>query len=765
MEKSKPADNVESSSVVSMFVTESLDLLKNMETSLLILETQPDSQEALADVFRAAHTIKGNAGIFGFDEIVTFTHIVESVLDEVRKGEVEIDVELIALLLTCCDHIVEKLKRTTQATSEDSPDQAETAAKLISKLQENLPAKRDDSQASLTETTPSKITPDDSHSRRPISKSENWQISIRMGRDALRDGMDPLSVLSYLGTLGKIVHIVASTDGMPPLSEMDPESCYLELEIEFNSDARKEQIEEAFQFIRANSKIGIRAPLSKVSEFLHTVDILPEDRRRIGEILVASGALTALELEDSLRMQQQTTPAVGSTRAKKAAQSMPSRPLGEILVENGAVLREVVVAALRRQRQLREGVGAETHYVRVRADKLDRLINRVGELVIAGAGANQLARRVQDVTLQEASTVVTRLVEEIREDALALRMVQIGDSFNRFRRVVRDMSPPLGKDIALVIHGAQTELDKTIVEKIADPLMHLVRNAIDHGIETAEVRRANGKPSQGTLTLNAYHESGSIVIDVSDDGKGLNKEKILKKAIERGALTSDQKLEDSEIFNFIFEPGFSTADSVTSISGRGVGMDVVRRNILDLRGTVELATKEGVGTTVRIRLPLTLAIIDGFVVGVAKSAYVFPLAAVIECVELNGEEYPNGSERGFVNLRGNVLPYLHLRKYFRLGGESGRRENIVVVQHGGQHAGFVVDELLGEFQTVIKPLSRLFGSLRGISGSTILGGGDVALIVDVPELIKSAVGGRSRLDGRDSPGAHVLNHVEPRRVS
>lgn len=751
MDTNKPPGNVESGSVVSMFVTESLDLLKNMETSLLILETQPDSQEALAEVFRAAHTIKGNAGIFGFDEIVTFTHIVESVLDEVRKGEVEIDVELIALLLTCCDHIVENLKEITQTKPVDSPTQAEAAAVLISKLQENLPAKIVDSQSYQKETAPSAFASDDSRSTRQNSKSDNWQISIRMGRDALRDGMDPLSVLSYLGKLGKIVHIATSIDEMPPASEMDPESCYLRFEIEFNSDVRKEQIEEAFQFVRADSKISIRAPLSKVSEFLRTVEILPEDRRRIGEILLASGALTMLELEDSLRMQSQTAPAADSTDVNDFARSMPSRPLGEILVDNGAVLREVVVAALRRQRQLREGVGAETQYVRVRADKLDRLINRVGELVIAGAGANLLARRAQDVTLQEASTVVTRLVEEIREDALSLRMVQIGDSFNRFRRVVRDMSPALGKDIALVIHGAQTELDKTIVEKIADPLMHLVRNAIDHGIETAEVRRANGKPAQGTLTLSAYHESGSIVIDVSDDGKGLNKEKILKKAIERGILKSDQKVDDSEIFDFIFEPGFSTADRVTSISGRGVGMDVVRRNILDLRGTVELATKEGVGTTVRIRLPLTLAIIDGFVVGVAKSAYVLPLAAVVECIELNGAEYPSGAERGFVNLRGKVLPCLHLRKYFRMGGESGRRENIVVVHHGGQHAGFVVDELLGEFQTVIKPLSQLFGSLRGISGSTILGGGDVALIVDVPELIKNAVGGKSRIDGRDSP--------------
>lgn len=734
MKNSRPPHDSDSSSAIPIFIAESFDLLSNMESSLLILETQPENQDALADVFRAAHTIKGNAGIFGFDDIVAFTHVVESVLDEVRKGQVNIDIELIALLLKCSDHIVEKLRKITQSGEAESPSQAATTEALISQLKRWLV----NPESSRTLTNESSSSPpvalDKSVQRELSVKNENWHISIRMGRDALRDGMDPLSILNYLGTLGEIVHVVTLTDAIPELADMDPEACYLGFEIELSSTASKEQIEDAFQFIRPDSVINIMAPRSNVREYLRTIDILPEGVRRIGEILIASGALTALELEEALRLQSQFNAGA-------------ARPLGEILVDSGFVHPDVVDAALKKQRQQRDGASTETHYVRVRADKLDQLINRVGELVIAGAGVNLLARRAQDVSIQEASAVVSRLVEEIREDALSLRMVQIGESFNRFQRVVRDMNHELGKDILLVISGAQTELDKTIVEKIADPLMHLVRNALDHGIETPDVRRNIGKPSQGRLTLNAYHESGGIVIDVCDDGRGLNKDKIVKKAIERGIIKSNQQIDDREIFELIFEPGFSTADQVTNISGRGVGMDVVRRNIQELRGTVELTSSHNVGTTVRIRLPLTLAIIDGFVVSVGKGAFVLPLSAVVECLELNKAEYQSGAERGFVNLRGNVLPCLHLRKYFGMEGEGGRRENVVVVHHGGHQAGFVVDELLGEFQTVIKPLGALFASQRGISGSTILGSGDVALIMDVPALMKNAVDGEPKVRG------------------
>jgi two-component system chemotaxis sensor kinase CheA len=319
-------------------------------------------------------------------------------------------------------------------------------------------------------------------------------------------------------------------------------------------------------------------------------------------------------------------------------------------------------------------------------------------------------------------------------------MVQIGETFNRFRRIVRDVSLELGKAIELEIHGADTELDKTIVEKLGDPLMHIVRNSIDHGIEPVDVRRARNKPESGTLSLAARHESGSIIIEVSDDGGGLNKDRILAKAIERGLVKDGASLSDQEIINLIFEPGFSTADAVSNLSGRGVGMDVVRRNIDELRGTIEVETEQGLGTTLRMRLPLTLAIIDGFRVEVAGASYVVPLDVVIECLDLG--PFLESEQNHLINLRGEVLPFLRLREVFQIPGEVPARERVVVIQHGELRAGIVVDRLLGEFQTVIKPLGKLFHGARGIGGSTILGTGEVALILDVAQMVALATEGR-----------------------
>lgn len=448
---------------------------------------------------------------------------------------------------------------------------------------------------------------------------------------------------------------------------------------------------------------------------------------RIGEILVKSGAITEEELEKGLRHQR------AIAKIAQATNQAPP-PLGEILIEKNVVQPELVEAAASKQKKVTEKKAAEARLIRVQADKLDHLIDLVGELVIAGASANLLAQKSGQSNLVEATSVLSRLVENIRDSALQLRMVQIGETFSRFNRVVRDVSKELGKDIELVISGAETELDKSVVEKIGDPLMHLVRNAMDHGIEPAEVRLARGKSAKGRVELNAYHDSGSIVIEVVDDGGGLNVEKIQAKAIERGLIQPGQTLSEQEIVNLIFEAGFSTADKVSNLSGRGVGMDVVKRNIEALRGTVEVKTQPGIGSRFIIRLPLTLAIIDGFLTAVGNASYVIPLDAVVECLELK-----EADTRGhMLNLRGEVLPLVRLREMFEISGAKPLRENVVVVSAGGQKCGIVVDHLLGEFQTVIKPLGGLFKHLRGISGSTILGSGEVALILDVGALAQLA---------------------------
>jgi len=390
-------------------------------------------------------------------------------------------------------------------------------------------------------------------------------------------------------------------------------------------------------------------------------------------------------------------------------------------------------AAAPRQRQARETRPAENQSVRVDADKLDRLINLVGELIIATAGANLVARRTRNLELMERNSTLSDLVEEVRDSALQLRMVKIGGTFGRFRRVVHDVARELGKDIELAVSGEDTELDKTVVEKIGDPLMHLVRNAMDHGIDPPELRAARGKPATGTVSLNAFHDSGSIVIQVSDDGGGLDRDKILAKGIERGLVEPGRVMTDAEVFALIFEPGFSTAEQITNLSGRGVGMDVVKRNITALRGSVAIESEAERGTTVTVRLPLTLAIINGFQVGVGKSVFVVPMDMVDECVEFTAEA---GHE--YTDLRGQVLPFIRLRELFDVPGTPTTRQNIVVVRHAGQKFGLVVDALMGEAQTVIKPLSRMFAQVRGISGSSILGSGEVALILDVPMLMQEA---------------------------
>jgi two-component system chemotaxis sensor kinase CheA len=566
-------------------------------------------------------------------------------------------------------------------------------------------------------------------------ETDLWHISLRFGPDVYRSGMDPLSFIRYLGTLGDIHHMLTTFDAMPEAQAMDPESCYLGFEISFKSNADKAAIESVFDFVSDNCQIRILPPRSKITEYLQFIADMPGEELRVGEMLVCCGTLTAHELETALKLQ-------GAENVEHP------RPIGEVLVDAELVPPPVIAAALEKQRQVRETRTSEANLIRVDAEKLDQLINLVGELIIAGAGTTIIAQRAGVPQLLEATANLSRLVEEVRDSALTLRMVQIGGTFSRFQRVVRDVSKDLGKDIALVIAGADTELDKTVVEKIGDPLTHLVRNAMDHGIESADVRLARGKPAMGTLKLNAYHDAGSIVIEVSDDGGGLNKERILRKAIERGLISEGTVLSDKEIYNLIFEAGFSTADVVSNLSGRGVGMDVVRSNIQALRGTVDLDSTEGVGSTVRIRLPLTLAIIDGFLVGVGNAAYVIPLDMVVECIELNAADH-DASDKRYLNLRGEVLPYRRLREHFEVQGQAARRENIVVVRYGDHKAGLVVDKLLGEFQTVIKPLGKVFSQIRGIGGFTILGSGEVALILDVPGLMRQVVTGEESAEHKE----------------
>ena len=696
-----------------VFLQESFEQLDALESLLLELENRPDDEPTLNGIFRAAHTIKGAAGMVECTAVESFAHVVENVLDRLRNHEIAVSTKLAALMLGCTDHLrllVANEAGVAQMAGEEIEAQG---ARLLIQLGEYGPGGQIFASPKTVESGVERIP--------QSSSAQNcWHISVRFGREVLRQGMDPENFLRFLETLGDIRHLETLADAIPAAAEMDPEVCYLGFEITLESSADKQAIEDIFAFVRDECRLAILPPNSKVADYLDLIRNLPEDSLRLGEILVRVGALTADELAEGLRTQA------------VPADAPEARQIGEILVAQQVVQPELVVAAVAKQAQVSEKKAQDAKLIRVPADKLDHLINLVGELVIAGAATSLLAHTRRDGELIEASSLLTRLVEEIRDASLQLRTVQIGETFNRFHRLVRDACKDLGKDVQLVINGGETELDKSIVEKIGDPLMHLVRNSLDHGIEAPAVREAAGKAPQGTLFLNAFHDAGNIVIEVGDDGAGLNRNKILAKAIERGLVDAEAHLSDREVFDLIFAPGLSTADQVTNLSGRGVGMDVVRRNLQALRGTINVDSQSGQGTRLTLRLPLTLAIIDGFLVVSGNRSYVIPLDAVVECIERPESEH----ERNYFNLRGQVLPAVCLREIFNLPGERPARESVVVVQYAGQRAGIVVDRLAGELQAVIKPLGAIFRHLQGIGGSTILGSGEVALILDISALIK-----------------------------
>ncbi|WP_157670165.1 chemotaxis protein CheA [Chitinibacter sp. GC72] len=695
-------------------VEEARELLVAMEDALLQIEAGTGGPDGINAIFRAAHTIKGSAGLFAFDNVVSFTHIVESVLDRVRNGKLEIDEAMLSLLLKSGDYIATLVDAIERNTEQEEPNPA-----LRSKLEAELKSYLDTSsvaQTALEAAEPEPAAQLEIDEGERVS-SDNWHLSLRFNEDVLRQGLDPLSFIRYLCTLGRIVHLHTISEPIPAAEHYDAESSYLGYEIDFESDASRSQIEGVFEFVREESQIRILPPHSKIDEYIQLIESLAEPAGRLGEILIHGGALSESELERVLNQQQE--------------QDRPP-PLGTMLVEQQMVPPNVVSAALSKQKQSEEKRSHEQKFIKVEVGKLDQLIDLVGELVIAGAGANLVAKQKSVNAFEEAAQSVSVLVEQIRDAALTLRMVPIGEVFQRFPRVVREVSRDLGKEIELVITGAETELDKSMVEKLSDPLMHIVRNAMDHGLESTEDRILLGKPSCGIMRLNAFHDSGSIVIEVSDDGRGLNRERILAKAIERGLISAEQHLSDNEIYRLIFEPGFSTAEKVTNLSGRGVGMDVVKKNIEALRGEVEVDSTPEHGATIRIRLPLTLAIIDGFQVMVHGSVYVIPLEMVIECVDLVHQDY----RHNIIKLRGEPLPFIRLRSLFgHPPSAAQQRESLVVVQYGSQRAGLVVDQLLGEFQAVIKPLGLLFQQMKGIGGSTILGNGQVSLILDIPHLI------------------------------
>ena len=717
--------------LLANFIEEAKELIQQAEAALLALDDGHDDPELVNALFRSVHTLKGSAGLFALDDFVAFTHHQESLIMRVRDQMIPLSREQISALLGGLDILSHELELLASGGA-PSPLVEQHAAQFAL-LQSLVPQIEGSTAVSPCVTE----TPVQREAHREVAAS--WHISLRFEASLFEFGFDPASFLRYLGKLGTISHIQVIHNSIPAWPEFQPELCYLGLELDLVTQAGKSEIEEVFDFINELAHIRIFPPESRTQDYLRLIDELPEDKELLGEILVQSGLLTERELQDWLEKQ-----AGASEKAK----------LGELLVEEGVVSPVLVNQALQKQTQIREKRHADSAFIKVSAQKLDELINLVGELVIAAAGGEMLARSKADSELLASVASINRHVEQIRESALRLRMVEIGETFVRFQRMIRDAGQELGKSILLHIEGGETELDKSVVERISEPLTHLVRNAVDHGIETTEERIAQGKPPQGNVRLNAYHESGSIVIEVHDDGKGLDAERIRQKAIDKGLIDPQMQLDEQAAYQLIFEPGFSTAEAISNLSGRGVGMDVVRRNVEALRGTIELESTLHQGCCVRIRLPLTLAIIDGFLVSVGDTPLVIPLDMVTECLETTPTT-PDASLPviyDYRELRGKPLPLIHLRHHFAIGGAHAKRQNIVVVSHGKQQLGLVVDQLLGEQQIVIKPLGMLFSQLGDISGSSILGSGQVALILDIPGMLQ-----RMHEQSGAKPYAHLVS--------
>lgn len=676
------------------FREEIRELLAELETSLLDLEHHPSDAEAIGRVFRAMHTIKGLGASFGFDGVSAFAHEVETVFALVRNGMLVVDKELIDLTLQARDWIC-ALFDGGAAIGEARGVALGAAFKKISST-----------------TSDEKMTPGRSRAGPDGDATRSGHIICRLrfkpSPDIFLTGPEPASLLNELRQLGEC-KVVAHLHDVPTLEGINPEKCYTYWDILLTTDRGIHAVRDVFIFVHDTSEV--------------TIDVLNENDdhdcepayKKLGQILVERGDLSPEDIGACLSRQKR---------------------IGEIMVEEGLASPSHVESALLEQEVVREARwfckgGEAASSLRVPSDKLDRLVDLVGELVTANARLGRIAGLRDDPQLNAVSEEIERLTGELRDSTLNIRMMPIGETFAKFRRVVRDLSGELGKDVEMITAGEETELDKTVIEKLRDPLVHIIRNSIGHGIEQPEQRIAAGKARQGLLVLTAVHSGDSVVITVQDDGAGFDGEAIRAEAVRKGWIEPDADLSEKDLFSLTLLPGFSTARQVTGVSGRGVGMDVVKRTIDALRGSIEISSRRGAGTVITIRLPLTLAIIESLLVRIGDAGFVLPLSSVEECVEhrSTGRDGTN-----LADVRGSLIPYIPLRDRLSIPGEPPEIQQIVVARVDGSLLGLVVDAVVGEHQAVIKPLGTVFRNVKGVSGATILGDGTVALILDVAAL-------------------------------
>ncbi len=718
------------------FLQESADHIASMESGLLALRSNPEDAEILNAVFRSAHSIKGGAGSFGLESLAQFTHSLESLLERLRAREIEVSEEIIGLLLTSIDVLRVLLAPEAQG------DLAEDARELLGRIaaitagqgETVAPAAQPEAEAAPAEPGADSLA--------------LWRIEFRPDREMFSSGTNPVVLLRNLAALGAVSVTHLDAGELPPLAELDPEQCYLSWTVEIASSRSEAELREVFEFVEHLAEISIQRV---------------EDRRPQAAPPAAADAAPS------------TAAAVPSLGPAALPVSAASASVAPVMAQASA---PVAARATAKRTAIRTASGGESASIRVATEKVDRLIDLVGELVIAHV---MTAQMVETFTpdclprLRESVAAMERNTRELHERVMAVRMLPVGTLFQRYTRTVYDIAQATGKQIRLEMSGEDTEIDKSMLELLGDPLTHLIRNSADHGIETPEARIAAGKPAEGTISLRAFHRSGRVVIEGADDGAGIDPAKVRARAVERGLIEPDAQMSDDQIRMLIFEPGFSTRDEVSEFSGRGVGLDVVLQNVRQLNGTVCVASETGQGSTVTIELPLTLAILEGLLVRVADRTLVLPLLSVVETVSPRSGQVQRVAEQGEVILiRDESIPLLQLRRYLGFenetisvapapaAGEPGDRSLIVVVEAGRKKIGLAVDELLGQQQVVVKSLERHLRKVDGLMGATILGDGCVAPIVDVTCLAGLDL---YALDGavrdRSTEVAESLNPVSP----
>jgi two-component system chemotaxis sensor kinase CheA len=679
------------------FVEEATELLSELETSLLDLEANPDDKEIIAKVFRALHTIKGSSGMFGYDDITMFTHDIETVYDYIRNGEIRITRIIIDLTLAARDQISAMLQ-----TSDNNRSVDETATKEILTSFRNIVTEHK-SKSNIKDEL---LIPIEKKVKEYAGDtSKTYRIIFKPSQEIFLTGTNPIILLNELKQLGDAI-ILSNFSGVPRLEDLNPEKCYAFWEIVLKTDKGIDAIKDVFIFVEDQCDLKIEIideneKLKKDEDF-HDFEILIQN---ISKTKYPDIITLIQEFEHS---SSSTVPQDYIISVKKGLSSNHDR----------------------------HGENDSTSSIRVNSEKLDELVNLVGELVTVQARLTEISAGYSDPNLISVAEEVERITSSLRDSALNTRMLPIGTTFSKFKRLVRDLSKELDKKVELTTDGAETELDKTVIEKLNDPLIHIIRNSIDHGIETPAERECTGKNPVGIVCLSASQSGGNVLIKISDDGAGMDKDAIKDKAVKMGLISESSELSDSEIFSLIFAAGFSTAKKVTNVSGRGVGMDVVKRAIENLRGTVQVSSKKGVGTTISLKLPLTLAIIDGLLVKIEKDLFILPLSSIHECIELTQSDIDNNHGRHIINVRGKIIPYIILRERFNIKSECPQIQQVVVADMNGNRIGFVVDQVFGQHQTVLKSLGKFYKHVEGVSGATILGDGTVALILDIGKLIE-----------------------------